>query len=55
MHCNIIIQYKYKIYIPYINILIFLFFNVFYIFEPNSSPSRRQLYIQLWYGTFYMR
>ena len=23
-------------------------------FEPNGSSSGRQLYMQLWYGTFYM-
>jgi len=24
-------------------------------FEPEGSSSGRQLYIQLWYGTFYTR
>jgi len=24
-------------------------------FEPEVSPSGRQLFIQLWYGMFYMR
>jgi len=23
-------------------------------FEPEASPSGRRLYVQLWYGTFFM-
>ena len=35
--------------------LIFYFLMSSTCFEPEGSTSRRRLYIQLWYGTFYVQ
>ena len=41
--------------ISWINIFIFLIFYVFYMFRTRGFIFRETVYIQLWYGTFYMR
>jgi hypothetical protein len=54
VHCNIIVQYKpTKCTFPKLIFLIFLCVS-FTCIETEGSASGIRLYIQLWYGTFYM-
>ena len=56
VHCNLIIKYKpTKCTFPKLIFEFLIFLCLLHVFKPEGSSSGRRLYIQLWYGAFYMR